>query len=86
MPLSKLKSSLLLLAPIVSGAATGGGIWASTSARISAVESAHAETRSRIEKVEPVVAQHDTGIAVLNAKVDGVKDSLERIENKLGTK
>jgi hypothetical protein len=86
MQLDKLKISLLLTVPIISAAATGGGIWASTSARISAAETAHVELKARVEKVEPDVQSLKTDVAVLKANSEATLRSLERVEDKLGTK
>jgi uncharacterized protein HemX len=61
--------------------AAGGGLiaWGKVTSR----QDAHEE---RLNKIEPKVGEHDTGLAVLNSKTDAVLKALDRLEDKLGTK
>lgn len=84
--LAKLKLSALLVLPIVSGAATGGAIYASTKGDIAALKDAHAETRQRVEKIEPVVQSQGTDIAVIKAQTEAIMKGVDRLEDRMGTK
>jgi hypothetical protein len=41
---------------------------------------------ARLDKAEPVIQQTQTDAAVLKSTVEDMRDSLRRIEDKLGTK
>lgn len=81
MDLAKIKISLLLIVPVISGAATGGAIYASVKGDVSALKDQHAETRARVEKLEPQVQQNTTDSAVLKEAVQDIRATVHRIED-----
>jgi hypothetical protein len=71
---------------MLAGAGTAGVAWATLGGRVTAVETAHAETRQRVEKVEPQVQSQGTDIAVIKEQTRAIKEGMDRLEDHWGTK
>lgn len=68
-------------------AAIGGAIsYGSLKADVAQSRADSAALSARVDKHDDKIGEQSTGIAVLKTEVDAIKDGIDRIEDRMGTK